>query len=385
LLKILYLVHNLSDPSVARRVAMFTLGGAEVEIAGFRRADAPLADLPIEHVVELDVTHDARMLQRLLATLKARYRVRNWTRGFARPDVIVARNLEMLAIANRLLRLWDEPPALVYECLDIHRMMLRSDGIGRAMRAVEQRLLEPTSLLLTSSPAFLTNYFDLQGAPPATLVENKVFAPGHDEAGSNPALSDDTAPIRLGWFGALRCSKSLALLDEVSRDLAGKLEVTLRGRPALVEFEDFHGTTTAAPHLSYEGTYRYPDDLPSIYSKVHFVWAIDFFEEGLNSDWLLPNRIYEGCLNGAIPIALKGTETAAFIERLGIGVVIPDAAAQTLKTLFSSMTPERMAALAEAVASVDRSAFRCEEAECVDLIKRLARVAGTPSELDIAA
>jgi succinoglycan biosynthesis protein ExoL len=384
LLKILYLVPNLSDPAVARRVEMFRLGGAEVEIAGFRRADAPPPDLPLDRIVELDITHDARMLQRLLATLKARYGAAGWARDFSRPDVIVARNLEMLAIGNRLLRLWPKAPAMVYECLDIHRLMLRQDAIGRAMRAVEQRLMEATSLLLVSSPAFLTNYFDDQGAPPATLVENKVFAPQAKAIGHNPILNGADEPIRIGWFGALRCRKSLAALDGLSRAMAGRVEVTLHGRPAVTEFDDFHGITSASPHLAYEGTYAYPDDLSAIYSAVNFVWAIDFFEEGQNSTWLLPNRIYEGCLNGAIPIALASTETAAFIARLGIGITIPDIAPETLNALFAGMTPERIRSLAAAVAALPPSTFRCEPSECRTLVDRLARVAGR-TRLELAA
>lgn len=383
--RILYLVHNLSDPAVARRLAMLRLGGAEVEIAGFRRADAPLADLPAETVVELDITHDARMLQRLLATLKARYGAKRWAKALVRPDVIIARNLEMLAVAEGLLSLWDEPPALVYECLDIHRLMLRQDRLGRGMRAVEQRLMRRANLLITSSPAFLERYFDEQGAPPALLIENKVFAPGHDAVGRNSALDGVEGPVQLGWFGALRCKKSLAALDGVSRALRGKLEVTLRGRPALTEFEDFNGTVEAAPHVAFGGAYRYPDDLAPIYSDVHLVWAIDFFEEGQNSAWLLPNRIYEGCLNGAIPIALAGTETAAFVERHGIGVVIPDIDERTLVELFGGMTSERLRELAEAVAAVGKRAFRCEAEECVALVSRLAGVAGIKRETELAA
>ncbi|KFL31363.1 hypothetical protein JP75_10830 [Devosia riboflavina] len=383
--RILYLVHNLSDPAVARRLAMLRLGGAEVEIAGFRRADAPLADLPAETVVELDITHDARMLQRLLVTLKARYGAKRWAKVLTRPDVIIARNLEMLAVAEGLLSLWDEPPALVYECLDIHRLMLRQDRLGRGMRAVEQRLMRRANLLITSSPAFLERYFDEQGAPPALLIENKVFAPGHDVVGRNVALDGIDGPVRLGWFGALRCRKSLAALDGVSRAMGGRLKVTLRGRPALTEFEDFHETIEAAPHVNFGGAYRYPDDLPAIYSDVHLVWAIDFFEEGQNSAWLLPNRIYEGCLNGVVPIALAGTETAAFIERHGIGVVIPDIEQQTLQSLFAGMTPERLRELAEAVATVGKRAFRCEAEECVALVSRLAAVAGIKRETEMAA
>ncbi|KQT45806.1 hypothetical protein ASG47_12725 [Devosia sp. Leaf420] len=385
MLKILYLVPNLSDPAAGRRVAMFQLGGADVELAGFRRADAPPSSLPVEMVVELDVTHDARMLQRLLATVKARYTARGWARRFSRPDVIVARNLEMLAIAEHLLQLWPDPPALVYECLDIHRLMLREDGVGRAMRSVEQRLMQPASLLLTSSPAFLSQYFDEQGAPPARLIENKVFAPSFPETGRNPGLAlDDEGPLRLGWFGALRCARSLDILEALSTELGGKLEVTLRGRPALVEFDDFHRTANGARHLSFEGPYVYPDDLATIYSGVHFVWAIDFFEEGQNSSWLLPNRIYEGCLNGAIPIALKGTETAAFIARHGIGIVIDDVEISALVELFAGMSRKRVRELARAVADKDKSHFRCEEDECVALVKKLGALAGM-SAMEMAA
>ena len=383
--RILYLVHNLSDPAVGRRVAMFQQGGAEVEVAGFRRGDAPPPALPLETVIELDVTHDGRMLHRLGATLGAAWRGPEWAKPLRRPDIIVARNLEMLGIANRLLGLWGRAPSLVYECLDIHRLMLRPDLAGQAMRAVEQRLMRHVDLLITSSPAFLRNHFDNNRAPPSLLVENKVFAPDLGEPGLNPALIGDTEPVRIGWFGALRCSKSLAALDALSRHFAGQVEVSLRGRPALTEFEDFHGATAASPHLNYEGTFRYPDDLAPMYSGVHFVWAIDFFEAGLNSNWLLPNRLYEGCLNGAIPIALAGTETAAFIERLGIGIVVPDISQQTLIDLFEGMSARRIGDLAAAVARQDNTIFRCGTQECVDLVARLSQFKSAKPQLEAAA
>ena len=382
---ILYLVHNLADPSVGRRVAMFRHGGADVVLAGFKRGDAPPSTLPLETVIELDVTHDGRMLQRLTATISAAWRAPRWTKSLQRPDIIVARNLEMLGVAQRLLGIWDAPPILVYECLDIHRLMLRQDRIGRAMRAIEQRLMRDVALLITSSPAFLRNYFDIHGAPPTALVENKVFAPEIATFGSNSALADDPVVLRIGWFGALRCKASLAALDELTQSLGGRVAVTLAGRPALTEFVDFHDTVDQSPHLEFRGGFRYPGDLPGLYSAVHFVWAIDFFEQGLNSDWLLPNRLYEGCLNGAIPIALAGTETARFIERLGIGVVLPDITQETLTSFFAGMTTERLRELAAEVAGLDRTRFLCEAQECTELVKRLSNHPAATRELEVAA
>ncbi len=38
MLHVLYLVHDLADPAVRRRVMMLQAGGANVTLAGFRRA-----------------------------------------------------------------------------------------------------------------------------------------------------------------------------------------------------------------------------------------------------------------------------------------------------------------------------------------------------------
>lgn len=383
--RILYLVHNLADPAVGRRVAMFRQGGADVEIAGFRRGDAPSTTLPLDTVIALGVTHDGRMLQRLVATASAAWRAPRWAKSLQRPDVIVARNLEMLGVAQRLMGIWDVAPTLVYECLDLHRLMLRQDQLGRAMRALEQRLMRDVQLLITSSPAFMRHHFDIHGAPPALLVENKVFAPAIADFGHNAAMIDEPAVLRVGWFGALRCNTSLAALDGLARHLTGRVEVTLAGRPALTEFDDFHATVEQSPHLQFRGGFRYPEDLAGLYGAVHFVWAIDFFEQGFNSDWLLPNRLYEGCLNGAIPIALAGTETARFIERLGIGVVLADISQDTLIALFEGMTPERLRQLAAGVAAQDRALFLCETRECNALVQRLSSRTPAKPELEVAA
>ncbi|HTN64536.1 MAG TPA: glycosyl transferase family 1, partial [Devosia sp.] len=313
MLKVLYLVPNLADAAVARRIDMLRLGGAEVDVAGFRRAGTDMPMLDVETCVELDETFDARFAQRLWATVRAMASFRRWAAGLAQPDVIIARNLEMLSLANRLRGFWPNQPPIVYECLDIHRLMLREDALGRAMRGAEQHWSRQAALLLTSSPAFLRNYFNIHGGPPAEIVENKVLWDG-GARGRNPALAGPAGPVRIGWFGALRCARSLRALGDLAEAMDGGVEVVLRGRPALTEFDDFHAVVAGLRHLRFEGTYRNPDDLAAIYSDVHLAWAIDFFEAGQNSQWLLPNRIYEGCLHGAVPVALAGTETAAFLE-----------------------------------------------------------------------
>jgi hypothetical protein len=386
LLKVLYLVPNLADPATARRIDMLRLGGATIDVVGFRRAGTAVPRLDVGTYLELDETFDARFVQRLTATVRASAGLRRWVTRLQEPDLIIARNLEMLALASRLQDHWAGSPALVYECLDIHRLMLRQDAVGTAMRAAEQHWSKKASLLITSSPAFLRNYFDIHGAPPAQVVENKVLWDG-SARGVNPALAASAAgsPLRIGWFGALRCARSLAALDGLATAMQGKVEVVLRGRPALNEFDDFPAAVAGRPHLHFEGPYRNPDDLPAIYSDVHLAWAIDFFEAGQNSQWLLPNRIYEGCLHGAIPVALAGTETAAFIERHGIGIVLPDIAPETLRAMLGGLTPERLANLARAVAALPPEHFAATADNCRTLVDQLASLKTARQSLTEAA
>jgi len=372
LLTVLYLVPNAADAAVARRVSMLRQGGARVVLAGFRRAGTEWPKLDVIDYIELGETFDANFRQRIGAVLRAAVGLRARFHGVAEPDLIIARNLEMLALADRLLGAWADRPAIGYECLDIHRLMLRGDAVGRAMRATERYFARKASFLITSSPAFSREYFAAyrQSALPTVLLENKVL--GASARATNPALAGNTQPLRIGWYGALRCGKSLAALADFANVMKGAVEIELRGRPAHTEFNDFDGFVAAQRHLHFAGPYRNPDDLPAVYGGVHFAWAIDFFEEGQNSSWLLPNRLYEGPLHGAIPIAVEGTETAAFLKRHGIGVVLPDIRRQTLVEMIGNMQPETVTALAAAVAAKDERLFAFSDDDCRDLVERLA-------------
>lgn len=378
MLHVLYLVHDVSDPAVRRRVIMLKAGGARLTLAGFRRTILPVADIEGIAPIDLGYTRDGRFAQRLGAVARAAASMTAFFKDVAAPDLIVARNLEMLALAKRARSAFATSAPVVYECLDIHRLVLRDDLVGRALRGAERRLGRDVRLLLTSSPAFVRQYFHKFGQidAPIELVENKLLELGPQEP-ATPAVEGPAAaaPWRIGWFGALRCAKSLELLSTFTKEAGGDFDVVMRGRPALTEFGDFFSAVGSSPHLSFGGAYRNPEDMAAIYGRVHFSWAVDFFEEGLNSTWLLPNRLYEGCRFGTVPIAMAGTETAAFVERHGIGIVLPEASAEALNEKLGSMTPERYRALRDRVTACEPSTWSCNSSDCRVLVAKLVAVA----------
>lgn len=371
---ILYLAHDLADPAIRRRVMTLQAGGATVLLAGFRRGENALAQVDGLTPVVLGETADGRFAQRIASVVKSSFSLAAKLRGVAKPDIILARNLEMLALARRANALFGADVPVVYECLDIHRLLLNDGLPGKLLNAAQRFLAANARLLITSSPAFVDNYFAPRSGLdlPVLLQENKVLMLG-SEATPEPLPRVPAAgeAWKIGWFGALRCRKSLQILTDFAERMDGRVEVVLRGRPAYSEFDDFDGIVAKAPHVTFHGPYRNPEDLASIYNEVQFTWAIDFFEEGQNSSWLLPNRLYEGCLYGTLPIAVSGTQTARCLQKRDIGFVLPQADADTLAALFGSLDEQIYTDAFEKLSAVDRHQWVTDRDDCEQLVRRL--------------
>ncbi|MFO1146989.1 MAG: glycosyl transferase family 1 [Alsobacter sp.] len=373
---VLYIVHDTSDAAVLRRVKMLEAGGGEVRLAGFRRSDA----CP-DGVADFGQTHAAKLIWRAMAVLRICLQNRRHAPLACRADAIICRNLESLVIGWLLRRSAGSRARLVYEVLDIHRAMLGRGFPSRMLRLLERRLAASCSLVITSSPAFVQSYFDSINplGVPVRLVENKVFPEAAAaRAGQSVRLPLPAGgePIVIGWFGVIRCRKSLAILSELARLMEGRLKVVIRGKVADHEFDDFAGTVERHPHLEYKGPYRNPDDLPLIYGDIDFSWAIDFFEEGQNSSWLLPNRLYEGCLYGAVPIALESVETGRWLAARGIGLVLPSVEPADIAGVLGHLDPSRRAELAAAVRRLPATTWSASASECRDIV---GDVLGRPS------
>ncbi len=375
---VLYLAHDLADPAIRRRVLTLQTGGAKVTLAGFTRGENKLASVDGVAPIVLGTTADGQFAQRLISILKSSLSLSARLRQVQKPDVIIARNLEMLALARRASAIYGRDVPVVYECLDIHRLLLNEGIAGKLVNAAQRYFATNAKLLMTSSPAFVSHYFAPRSGLqlPVLLQENKVLVLDEDAA-ALPAPRPPKAgePWKIGWFGALRCRKSLEILGDFARRMDGKVEVILRGRPAYSEFDDFDAFVANAPHLSFHGAYANPEDLASIYNEVQFTWAIDFFEEGQNSSWLLPNRLYEGCLYGALPIAVAKTETARFLETRHIGHVLQSANTATLETFFTSLNEQAYLDAFAKLALIDRRQWVTDSQDCRDLVRRLASLA----------
>src|SRR6516225_9784842 len=69
--RIAYFVHDLSDPSVHRRVRMLLAGGASVLLIGFRRVSEIVAHIEGAQVIDIGRTRDKRLGRRVLSVVGA--------------------------------------------------------------------------------------------------------------------------------------------------------------------------------------------------------------------------------------------------------------------------------------------------------------------------
>jgi len=370
-LRIAYFVHDLGDPAVERRVRMLQAGGAEVVLMGFRRSAAAVAEVAGVAAIDLGRTHNARMGHRALLTLSRALDPRRWRSRLEGCEAVIGRNLEMLALAARARDACAPKAPLIYECLDVHRLMLRGDLLGAGLRALERALLARCRWLIVSSPAFVSAYFEArQGLSiPWMLVENKVFpVPARPERRTPPG-----PPWRIGWFGMLRCRRSLEILTALAARNPRLVEVVIRGVPSEDVFGDFQAAVADLPNVQFEGPYR-PQELPNLYAGVHFTWAVDYFDAGENSDWLLPNRLYEGACFGSVALARGAVESGRWVADHGAGVVMEDPPGE-IEALMRGLSPERYGRLAQGVQDLPSTDLAAGEAECAALVRRLVEAA----------
>ena len=376
-MRLLYLAHDLGDAAVRRRLRFLRDGGGHVVLIGFRRSRDDRSQSGADGLC-IGRTRNGRMLRRVLSTIRAIVLSRRWHDEFRQADVVVARSLEMLLLAVVTRRMTGAAKPIIYECLDIHRLMTRSDLIGRLLRWIEHRLLGASSLLIVSSPSFIDSYFSpIHGhLPPWRLLENKLLA-SEMLTGvgvmSPPPLPAEP-PWRIGWFGIIRCRRSLELLATLTRASNGRIEVDIRGRVAHDVIPDFDAQIAATPGLSFGGPYDRTTDLAALYGQVHFNWTIDFYEDGLNSAWLLPNRLYEGSIFGAVPIALRAVETGRWLSTHGCGLLLDQPIERTLPALFTNMSPAAFEAARNHVIALDHEALIETTATAASFISALGQL-----------
>ena len=385
-MRIAYLAYDSADNSVIQRVDLFR--STDVEVLGFmfRRERFNLDFVPDWDNVDLGVIHDGAFLRRLTGLVRTLPRIWRARRKLKGVSCVYARNLDLGLLGLFLCLLLPRGTPLVYEVLDIHRALLKQRFAGRLLRFLERLVLRRCDLLVVSSGDFIEHYFKAwQGyGGESFLLENKM-SPNRLGAALSGERQERKGPVEgadgpwvLGWFGTLRCERSLELICALADALPDHVKVYLRGFPVRLGLEHFEAEIEQRPNIVFEGRYRNPEDLAEIYRHCDFNWCFDFVDPGANSEWLLPNRIYEGGYFDCPALAAAGSATGRKIEELALGVTFEAPYLDGMVEFFRSLTPERYESMVAKIAALERDQF-CDDGQFGDLVSRIEQLdrAGT--------
>ncbi len=377
-LAIAFFGHDAHESTVIKRTQAFAHNGAKVTGFMFARDRAKNMRRVACPVISLGLTVDRNYLARipkLLVALGVTFKNR---RALRDADVFYARNIDMLFLAVMSRWLSGARVPVVYEALDVQRIFVGDGMVSRVFRWAERALMARSDLLVVSSPEFVSRYF----APvqnydgPVFLLENKIcphqLPEGVDlSAGVRP----EGPPWVIGWFGTLRCRRSLSALSSIAERLGPQVEVHIRGIPSHEDLSETKIETAcaAASNMRYFGSYASPQDLSDIYGQVHFTWGFDFLDAGSNSDWLLPNRVYEGGAFSAVCLARAGTATGRYVEDMGTGRAFSEPIEDSVAEFLANLDTETYRQIHQRVAAKPASQF-FDENDTAGLIADMSKL-----------
>jgi hypothetical protein len=359
---IAFFAHDWTESTVAKRVAAFQAQGSRVKGFMFRRAHRVPVRGPIWENVELGTTVDRHYLRRVPMLLVGTIRLLQHRKALKSCRIYYARNIDMLFIAIVAKAIAQSKAPIVYEVLDIQRIFAGLGLANRVFRWVERWLMARSALLVVSSPDFISEYFRPRQhySGQWRLLENKVFPIKADWLQSNTRRRIPVGPPWvIGWFGTLRCARSLKTLCRIADVNPDLVTVHIRGLPSHEDLpiNVIEAACAERTNMLYGGSYRSPEDLATIYGVIHFAWCIDYLDAGGNSDWLLPNRVYEGCLMGAMCLARKNTATSRMVEGRGLGWAFEEPAGTSVSEFLAHLKADEYLRMQRRVEAENRARF----------------------------
>ena len=375
-----YFAGDATNPTVRLRIGSFLRQGVDVIGFTFRRNKFHQDFEPFWDNIPLGQIRDRNYAQRIVAVIRSLATIWRHRASLRQVEVLYARLFDaaFIAMVTRwLLRL---DARLVYEIEDVQAVFFKNSIAGRIFRYLERRLLAAADLVVVPSPGFSEGYLTpRQGYDgPVFLLENRIqfdeIPP--KEAPPSPRAErwrETTDRWVIGWFGTLRCTKSMKLLTRIAERLGDKVLIYTRGYPTEIGLDTYLEIVNRYPNWVYEGEYTMPDDLEDLYGQVHFSWCLDFFDENGNSELLLACRMYHGGYFGAVPIFTQQSQMAHHLAPYGIGHAVSDPYVDDVCNLLEKMTWDRYVAEREAVLALRDELFLDDGSGLAALLEKISQ------------
>ena len=235
--------------------------------------------------------------------------------------IIYAFGLDMAILA--IIATMNPSLKIVYEIGDIRKTQLSQSFIGFLVRLIEKRIIKRSDEMIVTASGYATEYYgQVIGIKPnkIRIIQNRLDLPIVSRP--EPRFYTHSQTIVIGYFGVLRCKKSWTTLKELALIGNRKIKILIRGYPMGIPLTD---ELSSYPNIKFGGPYIAPDELCEMYSSVDIVWGCYSSNDTIilgNWKWARTNRFFESCFFKRPIISQYGTDEAAEVESLNIGMAV---------------------------------------------------------------
>ncbi len=357
-IKVLSALQLFGHPRDSKRIAMLQQAGFEVEAVAFERGkhDARLPDCPVERLATIP---HGRYIQRILPQLLALPAIR---RAIRRNHIVYASGPDMALSA--LVAGWGLRRPVILEVGDIRGAQVSKGLVGFVVRLVDRYTLNGCKLLVVTAQGFVDEYYRkwVKTQTPAMIMENKQEEPEPNLDAIQPFAPPDgkplvDRPLRIGYFGVLRCEWSWRVLEALAVARPDDVEIVAAGY--VLNSLDIPERAKKLSNVEFIGEFRSPDDLPRMYGDVDLIWGCYPYPraEEWNWRWARTNRFYESCLYQKPIIALRDSGDAGEVERHDLGPIVNGPSIEGVVDALSKITPSDLTRWEENLAKLPRDLY----------------------------
>ncbi|MBU5612953.1 glycosyltransferase family protein [Geomonas azotofigens] len=316
-LKILYVTSTLRYPFFEKRISALSKYLTPFQVVGFDRKLPYCFGAPKANYISLGEIPSGRYLLRIAYMIKGILRLRT---SIEKTEVIYMFGLDMAMMVFASLTLNKYKPLLVYEVHDIREIMIKNHIVSILLRKLERYIVSKCNITTVTSQSYIDNYYNnILGLKDIIfyVLENKLLP--EELPKSMMILPSINKPVRIGYFGSIRCSVAWSVLKELVDNSNGDILLYVRGVPQNIE--TFYTDIENSPYINYDGPYRDPDDLNDIYTKVDLIWAAGFHGKSSYA-WARSCRFYNACCFKVPIISQMNTDEGEVVDKLNIGICI---------------------------------------------------------------
>ena len=369
-MRVLFLQSNVDDAHQMKVIKLMAGAGCVVTRCGFVRDSYYRATRGRAGVRVLGTLRNRSFVSRLPLLLRSIPEVRRLS---SRCDALFCFGADMQVLG--MAAAYGKGLRIFREIADLPEVLIQAGCRGKLAREIERFCLGRLDGLLVTSDKFLDKYIrPLVGESLSRcfVIENKLDPGMVGDRCPAPRFSEDCV-ITIGYFGLLRCVRSMDVLVRIAESCPERFRVTIRGYNA-IGYPLKHYCSKLR-NFEYGGEYESPHELAMIYRQCDIVWSCyPYVSNGVNARLAQTNRYYESVYFRRPQICQTGTVDGSKVERYGIGVNVDLSDLSRAAGEVVALTSERLNRMVGRIEQLPLSAC-CYEREFSDVVRHMEGLA----------